>query len=172
MIRAVAALAVAALLLTADPAAAEAAAIGGRAVAGTGSPSSAAISAAAGKKATARRNAAAVGRGAAAVGRPAARKRTALALSYMGDAGPAASVVLRCYPTGGTHPKRAAACRVLAKIHGDPELLKPAALMCTLEYAPVTAQIKGTWKGRGVDWSRRFGNRCEMRRTTDVLLDF
>lgn len=172
MIRAVAALAAAALLLTADPAAAiggsAGAVIGGRAAAGTGSPNSAAISAAAGQRAAAR-NALVGGQGAAAT-QPV--RRTELTLSYMADNGPATAVVLRCHPAGGTHPKKVKACRLLTKIHGDPDRLRPAALMCTLEYAPVTAQIKGGWQGRRVDWSRRFGNRCDMRRTTGALMEF
>ncbi|MET8146726.1 SSI family serine proteinase inhibitor [Actinoplanes sp. NPDC049668] len=183
MIRAVAALAAAALLLTADPAAA-AAAIGGRVAAGTGSPGAAAISAAAGTKATARKNAAAAGRAvaeglaaagsaaAAGSGATAARRKTELTLSYMAFNGYATAVVLRCHPAGGTHPKKAKACRLLTKVDGDPGRLKPAATMCTLEYAPVTAQVKGVWQGRPVDWSRKFGNRCEMNRTTRVLMAF
>ncbi|MEU7902376.1 SSI family serine proteinase inhibitor [Actinoplanes sp. NPDC049118] len=186
MIRAVAALAVAALLLTADPAAAiggsagivasraAVAAVGGPVAAGTGSPDAAAISAAAGNKATARRNVVAGGRaaGGAAAGTPAAKEKTELTLSRMSDNGYATAVVLRCHPAGGGHPKKVKACRLLAKVDGDPSKLEPAPTMCTLEYAPVTAQIKGTWQGRRVDWSRRFGNRCEMNRTTGVLMAF
>ncbi|MEU4217588.1 SSI family serine proteinase inhibitor [Actinoplanes sp. NPDC026623] len=155
MIRAVVGLAAAAVLLVADPAAASA--IGGGAAAGAGSPSPAAISAAAGT---------------AAAGEKAVAGRTELTVSYLADQGPSRAVVLRCHPTGGTHPKRVKACRLLTKINGDPDLLEPAPLMCTLEYAPVTALIAGSWKGRNVDWSRRFGNRCEMRRTTGVLMEF
>jgi hypothetical protein len=161
------------------------AAIGGWVAAGTGSPGAAAISAAAGK-AAARRNALAGGQGAAgnkagsnalagnrgAPARSTAGRKTELTLSYRGYGGRPAAVVLRCHPTGGDHPKRAAACRLLTRVDGDPARLRPAALMCTLEYAPVTARIEGTWKGRRVDWSRRFGNRCEMNRTTRVLMAF
>ncbi|GID93618.1 SSI family serine proteinase inhibitor [Amorphoplanes digitatis] len=163
MIRAVAAsAAAAALLLTADPAAA---AIGSRVAAGTGNPG-AVISAARAKIGLT------AGTGSPGAVISAARPKTELTLSYMAFNGYAAAVVLRCHPAGGTHPKKVKACRLLTKVDGDPGLLKPAATPCTLEYAPVTAQIKGRWRGRPVDWSRRFGNRCEMNRTTGVLMTF
>ena len=44
--------------------------------------------------------------------------------------------------------------------------------MCTMEYAPITAEITGKWKGKKVDWSRKFGNTCDLTRTTGVLFAF
>lgn len=99
-------------------------------------------------------------------------KKTDLTVSYLADAGYAAAVRLRCDPAGGAHPKKAQACRSLARIGGDPARLRPAAMMCTMEYAPITAQVKGTWQGRRVDWSHKFGNRCDMNRTAGVLTAF
>ena len=102
----------------------------------------------------------------------AAPKRSDLTVSYLADAGYAAAVKLRCNPAGGAHPKKVKACRALARVGGDPARLRPAARLCTMEYAPVTAQVKGTWQGRRVDWSHRFGNACDMHRTTGVLTAF
>jgi hypothetical protein len=102
----------------------------------------------------------------------AAPRRTELTVSYLADAGYAAAVMLRCDPAGGAHPKKVRACRSLAGVGGDPGRLKPAAIMCTMEYAPVTAQVTGTWRGRKVNWSHRFGNTCDMHRTTGVLTAF
>jgi hypothetical protein len=103
----------------------------------------------------------------------AARKtKTELTLSYMAEAGYAAAVILRCHPAGGPHPKKGKACQALTKINGNPADFKPAPLMCTLEYAPITATITGSWQGTKVDWSRTFGNRCEMNRTTGVVMAF
>ena len=102
----------------------------------------------------------------------AAVKRSELVLSYTADAGYAAAVVLRCDPAGGAHPKKGKACQALAAVNGKPEKLKPAPIMCTLEYAPVTAQIEGTWRGRKVDWTHTFGNACEMARTMGVIMAF
>ena len=102
----------------------------------------------------------------------AATTRTELTVSYLADAGYAAAVKLRCDPAGGAHPRKVEACRSLARVGGDPSRLTPAPLMCTMEYAPVTAQVKGTWQGRTVDWSHKFGNRCDMHRTTGVLTAF
>jgi hypothetical protein len=102
----------------------------------------------------------------------AASKKTELTVSYLADAGYAAAVTLRCDPAGGGHPKKVKACRSLAGVGGDPARLRPAARMCTMEYAPITAQVKGTWRGRKVNWSHKFGNACDMHRTTGVLMAF
>ena len=102
----------------------------------------------------------------------AATQRTSLTVSYAAEAGFAAAVVLRCDPAGGAHPKKVQACRSLARVGGNPGRLAPAARMCTMEYAPITAQVKGTWQGRKVNWSKKFGNQCDMHRTTGVLTAF
>lgn len=103
----------------------------------------------------------------------AARKQQSeLTLSYMADAGYAAAVILRCHPAGGAHPKKGKACKALTKVNGNPADLTPAPLMCTMEYAPITAAITGTWRGTEVDWSQTFGNRCEMDRATGVVMAF
>ncbi|MEV4704809.1 SSI family serine proteinase inhibitor [Actinoplanes sp. NPDC049316] len=102
----------------------------------------------------------------------AAAKRTELVLSYEAEAGYAAAVVLRCDPAGGAHPKKGKACQALEKVNGKPAKFQPAKVMCTQEYAPITAHIDGTWRGRTVDWSRTFGNRCDMVRTTGVVMAF
>ncbi|UQU63179.1 subtilase-type protease inhibitor [Couchioplanes caeruleus] len=102
----------------------------------------------------------------------AAVKQSELVLSYEAEAGYAAAVVLRCDPAGGAHPKKGKACQALAKVHGRPEKLRPAKVMCTMEYAPVTARIEGTWHGRPVDWTHTFGNACDMARTMGVVMAF
>ncbi len=102
----------------------------------------------------------------------AAKPKTDLVLSYMADAGYAAAVVLTCDPAGGVHPKAAKACATLNKVGGNPGRLKPAPVMCTLEYAPVTAQFKGTWKGAKVNWTKTYPNSCDLARSTGVLFAF
>jgi hypothetical protein len=99
-------------------------------------------------------------------------RRTELTVSYVADGGHAAAVKLRCDPAGGVHPRKVQACRSLARVGGNPGRLTPAARMCTTEYAPITARVRGTWQGRKVNWSRAFGNRCDMHRTTGVLTAF
>ena len=96
-----------------------------------------------------------------------------LTLTYTAAAGYAAAVLLDCHPAGGSHPTPVKACNTLKKVGGKPAKLKPAAgEMCTLEYAPITAEITGRWKGREVQWTQTFGNRCEMLRATGVLFTF
>jgi hypothetical protein len=101
-----------------------------------------------------------------------AHPRTALTLSYAADAGYAAAIKLGCDPATGPHPQKKQACSALAKAGGRPDRLAPARTMCYLVYAPVRADITGTWKGRRVTWSRTYGNKCEMTRATGVLFQF
>jgi hypothetical protein len=95
-----------------------------------------------------------------------------LVISYMAEAGYAAAVTLTCNPVGGAHPRAAKACAALKKTGGKPAKLKPAKTICTLEYAPITAEIEGTWKGRGMRWSKTFPNPCALRRATGVVFAF
>jgi hypothetical protein len=98
--------------------------------------------------------------------------KTALTLSYMAEAGYATAVVLTCNPPGGAHPKPTKACNTLNAVGGRPSNLKPARTMCMMIYAPITAQISGTWKGKKVAWSRKYGNSCEMNRANGILFEF
>jgi hypothetical protein len=99
-------------------------------------------------------------------------KRTQLTLSYMADAGYAAALKLGCDPATGPHPEKRQACAALSKAGGHPDRIRPARTMCYLIYAPIRADVTGTWKGRPVRWSRTYGNKCEMNRATGVLFDF
>ncbi|MBU2665660.1 serine protease [Actinoplanes bogorensis] len=95
-----------------------------------------------------------------------------LKLSYTADSGSAVTVTLTCNPPAGGHPTPAAACAQLAKAGGNPDRIKPADSVCYLLYKPVTAEITGTWRGRDIAWTHRFGNSCEMQRDTGVLFRF
>jgi hypothetical protein len=99
-------------------------------------------------------------------------RRTELTLSYLADAGYATAVTLRCQPVGGAHPKAAKACNALKKVGGQPDRLTPARTMCMMIYAPVTAKIAGTWQSAPVQWSRKYGNTCELSRATGVIFAF
>jgi hypothetical protein len=79
---------------------------------------------------------------------------------------------LTCSPTGGGHPRAGQACATLRSAGGDPAKLKGGDSLCMLLYKPVTARLKGTWRGRTVKWQQTFGNSCEMSRATGVLFDF
>lgn len=110
-----------------------------------------------------------------AAGPAAAAPKSELELSYQsisGQIGYAAAVVLTCQPAGGAHPKPVKACTTLAKVNGKPGKIKPKPAMCTLEYAPITAAVTGTWKGRTLNWSKTYPNHCDMVRSTGVLFTF
>lgn len=103
----------------------------------------------------------------------AAAAQSELVVSYLADAGYAAAVTLECSPPGGAHPAPIRACNKLKSVAGKPAglTMSPDA-MCTLEYAPITARITGTWKGSPVEWSQRFGNACEMFATAGWIVKF
>jgi hypothetical protein len=102
----------------------------------------------------------------------AASTSTELTLGVTAQAGWANAVLLRCGPAGGGHPSAAKACAALKKVGGKISKLPPAEVMCTLQFAPVTATATGTWKGKKVNWSRTFGNTCELTRATGVVFRF
>lgn len=78
--------------------------------------------------------------------------------------GPSQKWTLRCNPTGGAHPARAAACRKLNTL-ADPFRRIPNDAVCTQIYGgPQVARIVGRHEGRRV-WvqlHRRDG--CEIHR--------
>jgi hypothetical protein len=90
-----------------------------------------------------------------------------LSLSIAGDADvQVAQAMLTCYPAGGTHPKAVAACAELARVSGDIGRLPAQPVLCTMQYAPVTATATGRWRGRTIGWSKTFSNRCMLAAAT------
>ncbi|UJW32223.1 subtilase-type protease inhibitor [Saccharothrix sp. AJ9571] len=85
---------------------------------------------------------------------------TSIALSTLDAGGRSGAVVLQCDPAGGTHPEAKAACAALTGANGDLNSVSPKDMSCTLEYAPVEARAFGTWKGKQVDFSTTYPNRC------------
>ncbi|MCY1138662.1 SSI family serine proteinase inhibitor [Actinoplanes sp. Pm04-4] len=95
-----------------------------------------------------------------------------ITLSYQAQAGFAMAVKLTCDPPGGGHPRAVQACATLERVDADPSRIKRASTLCVLLYQPVTATMTGTWQGRQVSWTHRFGNTCDMRRATGDLFRF
>lgn len=90
-------------------------------------------------------------------------------------AGPASrTVVLRCDPPGGTHPKAAEACAEVAKTNGDlkqlPASTNPRA--CFMIYAPVKVSAEGDYHGQAMRFTAQFPNTCVMRDKTGSIFDF
>jgi hypothetical protein len=104
--------------------------------------------------------------------KPAQPKSTHLQLTYMAEAGYAAAVKLGCDPAFGPHPEAVQACAVLHRVDGRPDKIKPADTMCMMLYAPVTAEMTGTWEGHKIDWKHTYGNKCMLNRATGVLFTF
>jgi hypothetical protein len=100
---------------------------------------------------------------------------TQLTLTIANGESPAPVVrrtVLRCTPTGGTHPRAAAACTALRKVDGNLAKLNVAAGVCTMEYAPRTVTATGTWAGRQVRFRHTYGNQCVMRNQAGPVYRF
>ncbi|MFE2417486.1 SSI family serine proteinase inhibitor [Streptomyces hokutonensis] len=77
--------------------------------------------------------------------------------------------LLLCDPPQG-HARAAEACAELAAAGGDIDAIPAAGVFCPMVYAPVTAHARGEWKGRQVDYTRTFSNRCVLAaRTGDVF---
>jgi hypothetical protein len=80
---------------------------------------------------------------------------------------------LTCEPAAGTLPARAAACRRLNKLSGDPFRPTPPRAVCTLIYGgPQEALVRGVIRGRRI-WTRfTRANGCEIHRWNRVSFLF
>lgn len=95
------------------------------------------------------------------VGRP-----TVLTIEVLaGAAAQPSRHTLTCHPTGGSHPRAAAACTRLDHLHGDPFQPVPPGSVCTMIYGgPQRATVEGIARGKPV--AARFDrtNGCEIAR--------
>ncbi|MFD8815245.1 SSI family serine proteinase inhibitor [Streptomyces sp. NPDC059627] len=70
--------------------------------------------------------------------------------------------LLLCDPPQG-YPRAAEACAELDTVGGDVARLTPLrGAMCPMVYAPVTAQARGQWNGRPIEYRETFSNACQM----------
>lgn len=72
------------------------------------------------------------------------------------------SASLTCFPTGGSHPHGAAACRALTAAGGWFERLKGRTGVCPMIYRPVIAVGEGHWGLRTVHFSKVYSNACAL----------
>lgn len=95
-----------------------------------------------------------------------------LVLSVTGPDRPMRSGVLHCGPHGGTHNRPAEACSALEQVNGDPAALNmDPERACTMQYDPISVTVRGTWKGRAVDYRETFANPCVLVVTTGPVFD-
>lgn len=80
--------------------------------------------------------------------------------------------VLRCEPTGGTHPLAAQACGELDRAGGNPAALPSQPRVCPFIYRPVTASAKGFWHGNRVDFTQTYPNDCVLHARTGSVFQF
>jgi hypothetical protein len=90
-----------------------------------------------------------------------------------GPTGPARVWTLRCTPTGGTLPARAAACRRLSGLPDDPFAPTPPGMACSQVYGgPQEALVTGRFRGRRI-WARfRRVDGCAIARWNRVSFLF
>jgi hypothetical protein len=77
-------------------------------------------------------------------------------------------ILLLCDPPQG-HGRAAEACAQLDSVGGDIGTLPPAHVYCPMLYAPVTAEARGEWNGRPVEYRQTFANGCVMRARTGAV---
>ncbi|MEU9167328.1 SSI family serine proteinase inhibitor [Streptomyces sp. NPDC048420] len=76
--------------------------------------------------------------------------------------------LLLCDPPQG-HGRAAEACAQLDAVGGDLDALPPSDIRCPMIYAPVTAQARGAWNGRPVEYRHTFSNGCVMAARTGAV---
>ncbi|MEV5952373.1 SSI family serine proteinase inhibitor [Streptomyces sp. NPDC051987] len=70
--------------------------------------------------------------------------------------------LLLCDPPQG-HSRAAEACAALDAVGGDITRVAPVeGAMCPMVYAPVTAQARGQWNGRPIEYRETFPNSCQL----------
>ncbi|MGW2963085.1 SSI family serine proteinase inhibitor [Streptomyces sp. NPDC001220] len=80
--------------------------------------------------------------------------------------GRSSGTLLLCDPPEG-HSRAAEACAELDTVGGDIARLTPVRnAMCPMVYAPVTAQARGQWNGRPIEYRETFSNSCGMAART------
>ncbi|WP_217547038.1 subtilase-type protease inhibitor [Streptomyces sp. GbtcB6] len=74
--------------------------------------------------------------------------------------------LLLCDPPQG-HSRAAEACAELDAVGGDIARVTPAkGALCPMVYAPVTAQARGQWNGRPIEYRETFSNSCRLAALT------
>ncbi|GHG11195.1 SSI family serine proteinase inhibitor [Streptomyces filamentosus] len=80
------------------------------------------------------------------------------------------TVILRCDPAGGGHPRAEAACADLHASQGRVD--RDSDIACVLLYDPVEVRAEGVWRGRPVSFAREYGNSCELGARTGAVFSF
>ena len=104
---------------------------------------------------------------------PGSRPRASLKISVAVGTATAKTVKLTCNRDGGTHPTPRPACRLLRAVKGNPAKLGDGGdAICTREYNPQTATVRGKWRGKRVDFTRTYANPCMMKAAGGPLFTF
>ncbi|MGW5657004.1 SSI family serine proteinase inhibitor [Streptomyces humi] len=83
-----------------------------------------------------------------------------------GDTGSTHNALLRCDPPQG-YARAAEACAELGTVGGDIARLAPVkGAVCPMVYAPVTAQARGQWNGRPIEYRETYANACVLAART------
>ncbi|WP_181807593.1 SSI family serine proteinase inhibitor [Streptomyces shenzhenensis] len=89
-----------------------------------------------------------------------------------GHSGDTRVALLLCDPPQG-HSRAAEACARLDAVGGDITRIPPArGAMCPMLYAPVTAQARGQWNGRPIEYRETFANPCQLAARTGPVFAF
>ncbi|MER6349619.1 SSI family serine proteinase inhibitor [Streptomyces sp. NPDC001595] len=76
--------------------------------------------------------------------------------------------LLLCDPPQG-HGQAAEACAQLTAADGAIRSTPPRDTLCPMVFAPVTAEARGLWQGRPVEYRESFANACELAARTGAV---
>ncbi|WP_214110216.1 SSI family serine proteinase inhibitor [Acrocarpospora catenulata] len=96
-------------------------------------------------------------------------------MSVTAEGGKGRSVKLTCSraSAGGTHPKAAEACALLAKVNGDiAQLPSGRTANCPRNFEPVSVTARSVWANGHIWFDASYNNKCELRAATGPLFDF
>ena len=83
------------------------------------------------------------------------------------QAGDKHGTLLLCDPVPLGYARAAEACAELTASGGDIARITPAKdAVCPMVYAPVTAQARGQWNGRPIEFRETFANSCQLAART------
>lgn len=78
---------------------------------------------------------------------------------------------LKCDPPRGDHGSPAEACEVVLAADGDFAALSYSDRVCTQQYDPVYAEVRGWYGDEYVIWDGVYGNPCQLAATAGPVFD-
>lgn len=86
---------------------------------------------------------------------------------------PDRTVTLTCDPDGGTHPDAVAACDIVRQVGvGLPDMNLNPDVACTMQWDPITVSVDGHYHEALVQFTKTYGNACQLAAQTGAFYAF